>query len=83
VVKIEIAGVKDDDLEVSVQNNVLTVSGARSDSSERRAYHQMEIPFGKFSVVVELPSAVDVEEASAEYKDGFLAIQLPKESMDQ
>jgi HSP20 family protein len=83
VVKIEIAGMKDEDFEVTVQNNLVLVSGTRSDSSERRAYHQMEIPFGKFSVGIELPSQVSAENAIAEYKDGFLTIQLPREKMDK
>lgn len=79
IVKMEIAGMRDEDLEAVVQDNLLLISGSRSDSSERKAYHQMEIPFGKFSVGVELPVQVDTESATAEYKDGFLTIQLPKE----
>lgn len=79
VVKMEIAGMRDEDLEVVVQGNLLLISGSRLDSPERKAYHQMEIPFGKFSVGVDLPVQVNTENASAEYKDGFLTIQLPKE----
>jgi HSP20 family protein len=79
VVKMEIAGMRDDDLEVAVQDNLLLISGSRSDALERKAYHQMEIPFGKFSVGVDLPVPVNTENATAEYKDGFLTIQLPKE----
>lgn len=79
IVKMEIAGMRDEDLEAVVQDNLLLVSGSRSDSKERKAYHQMEIPFGKFSVGVELPAQVDTENATAEYKDGFLTIELPKE----
>lgn len=79
VVKMEIAGMRDEDLEVAVQGNLLMVSGSRSDSLERKAYYQMEIPFGRFSVGIELPVPVNSENASAEYKDGFLTIQFPKE----
>jgi len=79
IVKMEIAGMRDEDLEAVVQGNLLLISGSRSDTTERKAYHQMEIPFGKFSVGVELPVQVDTENATAEYKDGFLTIQLPKE----
>jgi len=70
---------RDEDLEVTVQESLLLISGSRSDSMERKAYHQMEIPFGKFSVGIELPARVNTENANAEYKDGFLTIQLPKE----
>ncbi len=79
VVKMEVAGIRDEDLEVAVQDNLLLIGGSRSDSTERKAYHQMEIPFGKFSVAIDLPVRVDTENATAEYKDGFLTIQLPKE----
>ncbi len=80
VVKVEIAGMRDEDLEVVVQDNLLLISGSRSDSVERKAYHQMEIPFGKFSVGIELTIQVNTDNAIAEYKDGFLTIQLPKEN---
>jgi HSP20 family protein len=83
VVKMEIAGMRDEDLEVAVQENVLMVSGIRSDSSERRAYHQMEIQFGRFSVGIDLPARVEPDHARAEYKDGFLTVHLPKEKMDK
>lgn len=79
VVKMDIAGMRDEDLEVAVQDNLLLISGSRSDSTERKAYHQMEIPFGKFSVGIELYVRVNTESATAEYKDGFLTIHLPKE----
>ena len=78
VVRIEIAGMKDEDFEIALENNLLMISGNRPDLNERRAYHQMEIRFGKFQVAVEIPIAVDIEGARAEYKDGFLMIQLPK-----
>ncbi len=83
VVKMEIAGLRDEDLEVAVQGNVLTVSGIRSDISERRAYHQMEIPFGRFEIAIDLPLPVDLENAGAEYKDGFLTVILPKPTLKQ
>jgi HSP20 family protein len=83
VVKMEIAGMRDEDLEVALQENVLMISGSRSDASERRAYHQMEIPYGKFAIAIDLPALVKMEGASAEYRDGFLTIHLPKANSDQ
>ncbi len=79
IVKMEIAGMRDEDLEVTIQDSLLLISGSRSDSTERKAYHQMEIPFGKFSLGIELPVRVNIDTATADYKDGFLTIQLPKE----
>jgi len=83
IVKMEIAGLRDEDLEVAIQENVLLVSGIRSGMSERRAYHQMEIPYGKFEISIDMPVAVKVERSSAEYKDGFLTITLPKANPKQ
>lgn len=79
IVRVEAAGMREDDFEVFIQNDTLFVAGTRPDlSAERRAYHQMEIRFGKFATSVSLPVAVNVDEARAEYKDGFLVITLPK-----
>jgi HSP20 family protein len=83
VVKVEIAGIRDEDVEVVVQGNRLLISGKRLDSSERRAYHQMEISYGKFAVDIELPISVMTDGANAEYKDGFLTITLPKEKLEK
>lgn len=83
IVRVEIAGMHEDDFEVAVENNILMISGNRSDLNERRGYHQMEIRFGKFEIAVEIPVPVDIESANAEYKDGFLLIQLPKTNPKQ
>lgn len=78
MVKVEVAGMREDDFEVSVEDQVLLIRGSRPDINERRAYHQMEIRFGKFEITLGLPSGVDLDKASAEYKDGFLTIVFPK-----
>jgi HSP20 family protein len=83
VVRVEIAGMREDDFEVAVENNMLMISGVRTDLNERRAYHQMEIRFGKFEIAVEIPVPVSLEGATAQYKDGFLMIQLPKGTSNQ
>lgn len=78
IVRVEIAGMREDDFEVLIENNTLTISGSRPDLNERRAYQQMEIRFGKFSTAVTLPSPINVDSARAEYKDGFLTIEIPR-----
>jgi HSP20 family protein len=78
VIKVEVAGMRDEDFEVAFENQILMISGYRSDLNERRAYHQMEIRFGRFEIALEIPMHVDMERATAEYKDGFLIIMLPK-----
>lgn len=83
VVKVEIAGMRDDDFEVAVENSILMISGYRPDQNERRAYHQMEIMFGKFELAFNLPSDIEVDNATAQYKDGFLVIVFPRLHTDQ
>lgn len=83
VIKLEIAGMRDEDFEVAFENNLLMISGNRPDLNERRAYHQMEIRFGKFEIAVEIPVSVNVEKATAGYQDGFLVIVLPKGDPNQ
>jgi HSP20 family protein len=83
VIKLEIAGMRDEDFDVAFEENILMISGFRSDLNERRAYHQMEIRFGRFELAVEIPVTVNMEKATAEYKDGFLTIMLPKSEVKQ
>ena len=78
IVRVEIAGMKDGEFSVLVENNVLSITGTRAESNERRAYHQMEIHFGDFSTEIELPVNVDVSQIKADYEDGFLWVYLPK-----
>lgn len=78
IIRMEIAGMREEDFEVSLENDTLFILGSRVDAAERRAYHQMEIRFGKFAAAVGLPGPVNMNEARAEYKDGFLTIRLPK-----
>ena len=83
VIKVEVAGMRDEDFEVAFENNILMIRGHRPDRNEKRAYHQMEIRFGRFEIAVEIPVVVDIEKAIAEYKDGFLVIILPKVTSKQ
>jgi HSP20 family protein len=83
VVRVEIAGMREDDFEVLLENDTLLISGSRPDLTERRAYQQMEIRFGKFSTALTLPGSVNIEQARAEYKDGFLTVVLPKATPNQ
>jgi HSP20 family protein len=82
-IRVEIAGMREDDFEVVVENNTLLISGNRPDIPERRAYHQMEIRFGKFATAIGLPGPVDIDHAVAQYADGFLTITLPKSRPNQ
>ena len=80
IVRMEIAGMREENFDVSVLNDTLYITGFRHDLPAKRAVHQMEIRSGKFASVIKLPGSVDVDNALAEYQDGFLTITLPKES---
>ena len=78
VVTVEVAGMRDGEFEVLYENGTLLISGQRPDAGERRAYHQMEIHFGRFSTGVALPGPIDLDRSTAEYKDGFLVVKMPR-----
>ena len=78
VVRVEIAGMRESDFEVTFENGFLFINGVRPDISERRAYHQMEIRFGKFSITLAVPGPVDLDHSEAQYKDGFMTVVLLK-----
>jgi len=77
-VRVEIAGMQDAELNIAVEGRELAIYGLRQPPSERAAYHQLEVRFGEFLSVVELPGVIDVDAIKAEYKDGFLMVTLPK-----
>ena len=78
VVRVEIAGMDESDFLLTIDPNHLLINGKRIDKEERKAFHQMEIHFGEFNVIVELPPAIDIEKVEAFYLDGFLKVILPK-----
>jgi HSP20 family protein len=79
VVKVEIAGMRDGDFHVSLDDRRLTISGIRNSGvRERRAYYQIEVPSGEFQTEVELPVPIDPASVQAEYDDGYLRIMMSK-----
>jgi len=78
VVRVEVAGMKETDLSVSLVDRMLVITGVRHDPSPKVAYHQMEIRYGDFRTEVFLHWAVEQENIVATYTDGFLQVTLPK-----
>jgi HSP20 family molecular chaperone IbpA len=78
VVLVEIAGMRGKEFQVTFDKKKLSVRGARSDSKQKKAYHQMEIAYGDFATDVDVPVPVDVSTIEANYNDGFLKVILPK-----
>jgi HSP20 family protein len=80
MVRAEIPGVKADELELSIRDNSLVISGEKKEENEKKekGYFYQERRFGSFRREVPLPSAVDAEHVEAEYKDGVLHVKLHK-----
>ncbi len=79
-VALEVAGLKKEDFDISLHEDVLTVSGERKAESEKREGESFrsERIFGSFSRSVTLPAPVKPDEVKAAYTDGVLTITLPK-----
>lgn len=78
VVRVEIAGMREDDFSIELDGRTLRIRGVRPDIQERRAFHQMEIRFGEFICEFILPIPVVATEVGATYNNGFLRLVFPK-----
>jgi HSP20 family protein len=74
----ELPGFKKEDIELSLHNGVLTVSGERKQDKQGEASYKNERFFGRFQRSVTLPASVDGDKIKATYQDGVLKIVLPK-----
>ena len=85
VVKARTAGVNKEDLDVSISDGILTISGTLSSGDDTDAinWHIQECYWGEFSRTVALPVAVKEDEAQASLKDGVLSISVPKVQQEQ
>ena len=80
IVKAELPGMEAKDIDVKLENNVVTLRGERRFEKEAKEenYHRIEREYGSFSRAFSLPVTVNAEKVTAEYKDGVLTIVLPK-----
>jgi len=79
-VRMDIPGVKAEEIDIQINGNLLTVSGERKEEKEEkgRTFHRVERSEGSFSRTVSLPCEVQEGKVSAEYKDGVLNVSMPK-----
>ena len=79
IVKFELAGVRPEDLELTVQGNRLTLRGIRRDHTalEGCCYHQMEIAYSPFERSLTLPCDLERADVTSEYRDGMLLVRIP------
>lgn len=80
VVVVELAGVREDDIEIVVNRSTFVIRGERKapSASGHRTYHQMEIASGAFERGIALPVAVVPGQTKASYRDGLVEVILPK-----
>jgi HSP20 family protein len=80
VVKVELPGVNKDDVNISLESNILTIRGEKKTEQESKGknYHRVERSFGSFHRSFALPTTVKVDKIDAVFKDGILAVTMPK-----
>ena len=80
VVRVEAPGLEKEDCRITIEDNVLYLSGEKRFKREAHdsTYHVMERAYGAFQRTIPLPSNVDVDKAEASYRNGVMSIRLPK-----
>lgn len=78
-IEVTLPGIKKEDLDVSLEDNRLTISGERKwDKKENKKYHKMESGYGKFRRSFVLPESIDEDNIEARYEDGILYLTIAK-----
>jgi HSP20 family protein len=79
VAKMSLPGVKSEELDVSIEDDILTITGRREEENEvdKKDYYSKEIRRGSFSRSVNLPKSVDATKTEAKYVNGELAVSIP------
>jgi HSP20 family protein len=82
VMKAELPGMKEEDIDISIVGDTLTIEGERKAESEVKEddYYYCERSYGSFSRSIAIPSNVDAQKIEANYEDGVLEVSLPKTS---
>ncbi len=85
MVKAELPGIDQKDLEVSLSGDVLTIKGEKKEEKEEKGdnVHRIERSYGSFSRSFTLPCEVKMEEVEAKFKDGVLSLKLPKSEVSK
>ncbi len=80
LVKMELAGVRPDDVSIAIHANAIEIYGSRRDTTcdEVTGHYKMEIAYQRFARIVELPECVDTRPVSVEFKDGMLLVRVQR-----
>ncbi|MCA1629421.1 MAG: Hsp20/alpha crystallin family protein [Acidobacteria bacterium] len=84
LVKVDLAGVSPEEVEITVAGRVLAIEGSRRDAfcEETLSYHQLEITYSRFEKTLRFPCAIDGARIERDYRDGFLLIFLHSNEQD-
>jgi len=79
-IELDLPGIKKEDIEITTEDNILTISGERKLKEEVKEedYYKVESRYGKFSRSFTLPEKVNIEDIHAESKEGVLEVVIPK-----
>ncbi len=85
VVSAEIPGISPQDLQVTIEGDVLSINGEKKQQSkeERNNFHRVERSYGAFARKIRLPAGIKAEQAQAAFKNGVLTITLPKQEVER
>jgi HSP20 family protein len=84
LVKVDLAGVSPEEVEITIADRVLMIEGIRRDAfcAETLSYHQLEITYSRFEKTLRFPCAIDGARVERDYRDGFLLIYLHSDEAD-
>ena len=84
VIKVELAGIRREDLDITVEGSRVIIGGHRPDCCRgpNCRFLMMEINYGHFETVIELPGGYDLGRAKASYQNGFLRVDVPQATGD-
>ncbi len=89
-VKVQLPGVKKDDIDVELDNDFMTITAEIEEEKEEKEqkekntkYHTCEFRYGKYKRTISFDQPIRIEEACADYKNGVLTIKLPKQKIEE
>jgi len=82
IVKVDLAGICSDELQIEINGKLLSIRGCRRDTHYREGFvfHQMEITYSRFEKTIEFPAPIEGAAIRHDYRDGFLIINVRSES---
>lgn len=84
IVKVDLAGVKANDLEITIEGRTLHIAGCRRDTfyGENVTYHQLEITYSRFEKTLRFPCSIEGASLMRDYQDGLLILHLRSDQLD-